>query len=365
MNSLLKELVSIYSVSGHEKEILDYIEKIISTKGDVKRINDTCLSLFIKGQKPQKALIINGHVDTVPPGDPRLWNNNPLTLTATKKGVAGLGVSDMKSGLVTMIELIDKFSESQPPSDLWFVFAGGEEVDGSGTRAFISYFKKQVQKKYQNVSSIILEPTGLEFVGVGHRGNSMYEVTIHGDSGHGSRPEEIQKHAIFDAFKFFSKFEKLNNQWAKKYSDEVVGSPSLAVTAVKAGSAKSPNKFPSSCTFALDIRTTPRLEKILKAEIEKIFNRNDIDVREIAQSSPSASINSKSEILSVTHKTMPNTPQKSFPGATDLSFLKAAGIDGMIYGPGEISVMHSPNEWCDEKKIKKCTADLAKIIKAF
>lgn len=363
MKSLLAKIVSIYSVSGDEHELAQYILSYLSSAGlRAYDVGKDCIVTHITGINNTRAIIINGHIDTVPPGNEQHWDGDPLALSIHGDKAVGLGTSDMKSGLVVMLELAKYYSVNPPSVDLYFVFTPGEEIDGRGMREFTDYFQEK-QSLYTTVSALVLEPTNLEFIGVGHRGNVMCEVVVSGQSGHGSRPEEINKHAILDAFNLISKIEKLEKRWIKSYSDKVTGSPSIAISAISSGDQESPNKFPSICRITIDIRTTESLHNLALPQLVKIVQASGATISEIAEASPPATV-SVNNWITLAAKRVLQKPLKSFPGATDLSFLSRIDIEGIIYGPGAIDQMHIPNEYVLIPNLKQCSEDIKKIIKS-
>src|SRR5262245_33474807 len=54
----------------------------------------------IKGSGGGRSLILNGHIDTVPPGDPATWSSDPYAAEVRDGNVYGIGACDMKAGVV-------------------------------------------------------------------------------------------------------------------------------------------------------------------------------------------------------------------------------------------------------------------------
>ena len=52
----------------------------------------------IRGKEKGKRLVFNGHLDTYPAGDPKLWKRNPFSGDCEDGKIFGRGVSDMKGG---------------------------------------------------------------------------------------------------------------------------------------------------------------------------------------------------------------------------------------------------------------------------
>lgn len=368
MIELLEELVAIYSVSKSERDIYNFIIKKLDGVKDATLYNpgDKYIALHIKGNNTKRALIFNGHLDTVPEGDKRLWSNDPLKVTVEGNKAYGLGVSDMKSGLAVMLHLIKYFSKNKPSCDLWFVFVTEEEVDGSGAREFTHFFSSDLQSSYQVINVLVLEPTGLDFVGVGHRGHRMFNINVRGQSGHGSRPYDIERHAIYDALEIVADLKKMTEKIKKMHNDPVLGYPEITVTSINAGNESSPNKFAGICRIGVDVRTTPSMHGIISEEIDKLIAKNkDSFLEEIGYSSSPAKCDDDQPIVYAMKKFITDIEYRPFPGATDLSFFNDIGLRGVVFGPGEVSSMHSPDEWIELGKMHQCFEYLKSVVMYF
>lgn len=361
-------MVHIYSVSEHEKEFCQFLLKRLNTlisSENIHILEHDSFAVHISGRDKNNALILNGHLDTVPPGDEKMWSHNPFDIQIHQNIATGLGVSDMKSGLAVMMNLIEYYSKSTPDCDLWFAFVAGEETDGLGTRTFTKYFEKHYQSNYTHLNAIVLEPTNMEYIGIGHRGNAMYQIDIHGDTGHGSRPYEIKKHSIFDGVQIINYINQISDEWKKKYHDDLLGSPNITVTSINTGIGNSPNKFPALCTLGLDIRTTPKLHEELENEIKKIENIiQNSQVKPLGNFSQPAKCDSKQNILKALKKAK-KYHFKPFPGATDLSFLAEAKIQGIVMGPGDPNTMHAPNERLQINNLEDCKSAIINLVTEF
>lgn len=368
MNEILKKLVHIYSVTGHESEIADFIIEYFAPLKPAKltKLNSNSVVVEIKGKDSTKAIIFNGHIDTVSPGDDRLWDTNPLTLEEKDGRLYGLGVSDMKSGVAVLMELANNYITTPPDCDLWFVFAAGEEVDGVGTRDFAQRFHKEISA-YEVVNAVVAEPTNLESAGIGHRGNVVFEIDIDGQSGHGSRPHEIKKHAIYDAIEVVMLVNKLSKRWASQYFDDLLGKPTAVVTAIMTENTTSPNKFPASCKLVVDVRTTPALHDVVVKEVKTAVAKtvHGAHVKDIGFSSPPAKCELSEPIVKAMQAINPKLKLDIFPGATDMSFLNAIGVKGIVFGPGDPHYMHVPNESISVETMPRAIAAYKQLVEEF
>lgn len=91
------------------------------------------LSVRIGGSGPGKSLLLNGHIDTVPPGNVR-WSSPPWSGRFRNGSVYGLGAFDMKGGLVANAAVICalKRSGARLGGDILFESVIDEEWGGGG-----------------------------------------------------------------------------------------------------------------------------------------------------------------------------------------------------------------------------------------
>ena len=205
--TLLSSLVKIPSYSGQERALAAFIMQWAHAHGIQAELqNGNVLIPFVAGSS--KALIFDAHMDTVTPGAENLWNVPPTGSGAgvIKNGkLYGLGASDDKAAIASFLLLAQELQRSPPPLDVFIVFVSCEETDGSGSQSFVQYFQKNHARKYQKVAVIIGEPTDLQTIEIGHRGNMFLQVATHGDTGHGSQPQQIKTHAVLEHVKIIKK----------------------------------------------------------------------------------------------------------------------------------------------------------------
>ena len=130
------------------------------------------------------SLILNGHVDVVPPGAEELWSYPPFGGVIDQGRIYGRGSVDMKgpllAGLYAMIALREAGVELSGTMHLQSVVA--EEDGGMGTLATIL-------RGYRADGAIVLEPTDL-VVAPAQAGCLNFRVHVPGLAAHGAVREE-------------------------------------------------------------------------------------------------------------------------------------------------------------------------------
>ena len=313
-----------------------------------------------------KALIFNAHMDTVKPGDINFWSVPP---TGSGAGVVkdnklyGLGASDDKAAIASFLTLATQLGKSTILIDTFIVFVTNEETSGAGSQSFVNYFQNNYANNYKEVSAVIGEPTDLKTIEIGHRGNIFLKIITNGDSGHGSKPEEIKNHAIYENIKIIQKITKLGAFLTQKYKDSVLGAPSFCLTGVQSDSS-SVNKVPSCCYSVWDIRTTPKLhEKVIFLIQEAVGKKVKIEF--INQPAPFGLTSPKSKILNLLQSQMPNLKTKISPGSNDICFFTQAGIPAVTFGPGTKDTIHKPDEFAEIDKVEKSVSIYKQLLEKY
>lgn len=345
MQSLLTDLVKIPSYSGHEHALAAFIMDWTHAHGIHAELQQgNVLISFV--MHTNKALIFNAHMDTVKPGSENLWTYPPTGKDAgiTKSGkLFGLGASDDKAAIASFLLLALQLQASPPPIDVFMVFVTGEETDGSGSQSFVQYFQKKYSANYQKTAAIIGEPTELQTIEIGHRGNMFLQVATHGDSGHGSQPQQIKTHAVLEHVKIIKKIITLGKSLSEKYRDPVLGSPSFCLTGIQTDTS-SPNAVPSDCTSTWDVRTTPKLHAHVVSLMQQTLGK-DVTITYLGSPAPFGITAYDSKIVTSIQKLYPNTNVAISPGSNDICAFTAAGIPAVAFGPGQKDTIHKPDEY--------------------
>lgn len=202
----LCDLVAIPSITGDETDAADHVGSLLEESGlDVVRIdadpvdlaNDpawpgsemprTHLPLVAgtwRGNRPGPRLLLVGHLDVVPAGDPRTWTDPPFEPEVRDGLVYGRGTCDMKGGVVAALEAIRVVAASglDLAGEVVLVGVPSEEDGGGGSLAAI-------RAGFTGDLAIIPEPTGLEVV-VAHAGAITFTVDVPGKAAHASTRRE-------------------------------------------------------------------------------------------------------------------------------------------------------------------------------
>lgn len=140
-----------------------------------------------RGPGVRRVLLV-GHVDVVPPGDPATWASDPWGGEVRDGELYGRGSCDMKGGVAAILAAARAVQaavgerSSAPAAELAVVLVPSEEDGGQGMLAAI-------RAGWTGDVAIITEPTGLQVV-VAHAGAITFRLTVAGRAAHASTRRE-------------------------------------------------------------------------------------------------------------------------------------------------------------------------------
>jgi acetylornithine deacetylase len=198
---LAQDLVRVPSVTGSERAVQDLVALVLEEAGlmvdrfdaDVDRLKahprfpgmevertEAVLVAGILGEKGERSLILNGHVDVVPPGDRQAWHTSPWSAHIQAGRLYGRGACDMKAGLAVGIAAAAALKKSGLPlrGRLIVQSVVGEEDGGIGTFAM-------AERGYRADAAYVLEPTRLRLIPA-QAGALSFRLRIRGLSAHAS-----------------------------------------------------------------------------------------------------------------------------------------------------------------------------------
>jgi acetylornithine deacetylase len=198
---LAQELIRTPSVTGDERAAQDLVAAAMQKAGlevdrfevDLQRLKshprfpgmevdrkEAVLVAGIVGAKGERSLILNGHVDVVPPGDRQRWQTSPWSGHIHAGRLYGRGACDMKAGLAVAIAAAAALKKCGLGlrGRLLVQSVVGEEDGGIGTFAMID-------RGYRADGAIVLEPTRLRIV-PSQAGALSFRLRIAGLAAHAS-----------------------------------------------------------------------------------------------------------------------------------------------------------------------------------
>jgi acetylornithine deacetylase len=370
--------------AGAEAACQDVIEKRLRALGcTTERWNvypgrpDLVGTLEGAGGEGARSLILNGHIDVVPAGDPAAWTYPPFAAEIADGKIWGRGAVDMKGGIAAMMGAVEAIQRSgiRLQGDVHLESVVDEETGGPGT-------SQTVEHGYRADAAIVVEPTdfviqpvegGLEWLRVvvrGRSGHSAYRYRSVHAGGQGVAVNAIEK-----AAKILAAVQELERHWAvhKRHPLLPAGittiNPGVIIGGTGGGANGVPNvltavsTFPDYCALELSLKYLPSEETAnVRAEFEDYIRRvADADpwLREHPPeiewgirgvSFPPAETPADHPFVRVLVGAAEQASGaaavvEGMEAVTDLAWLAGAGIPGAIFGPGKlVGNAHGDNE---------------------
>ena len=202
--ALTSRLVEVPSVSAEESDGQRLVAELLADAGAAVEVLDHDVSALSDhpafsaefdrdellgvvgtvGGDDGPTLLVDGHVDVVPPGLPGDWTTPAFTPTVRDGALYGRGACDMKGGLAAAIHALEAVRAAgvELAGRVHVASVAGEEDGGSGTLALLEHGLRAD-------ACVIPEPTGLAVVPA-VAGALSWRITVRGLSAHGALREE-------------------------------------------------------------------------------------------------------------------------------------------------------------------------------
>ncbi|MBX5327049.1 MAG: M20 family metallopeptidase [Candidatus Bathyarchaeia archaeon] len=401
----------------HEKEVVDFCSKLVQAGGEnppgdvtkVAKVVETFLDkhgVSYKRYEPRKGhvnilatvgkgtpkIILCGHIDVVPAGDPKHWKVPPYSGTIEDGKIYGRGASDMKGGVASMLMASAALACLEKELSGTAVLAVVCDEEDNGPAGAHWLLKNH---KLDGDVCLITEPTGYlhsqySIIG-GERGNLWVRLIAKGKPAHGSTPA-FGKNAILLLIKALKKLDMLEAMPVKTPKDAkaLVRNGKLDMTRTAKGMGIRPkeltrtmdhytvnigtikggtktNVVPEQCEAEIDIRIPAgghpdAVEEFIKFITSKDFEYQ-ITNRTLASYTPA-----NEPLVKILQKHGKNVlgykPQAIYMAATSdaHSFRETLGIPTISFGPGYGEVNHAYNEFVNAKDVVDATKIYAHTI---
>jgi acetylornithine deacetylase len=199
----LERLVRVPSVTGDEGPVQDAVESLLREAripperlepdpaearadpdwpGDEMPREALPIVLGRLGVAGGRRLVLVGHVDVVPIGDPATWSHDPWAAERVGDRLYGRGAVDMKGGVASILGALHALTtaglDRRLGGEVLFASVPSEEDGGQGMLAAI-------RAGVTGEAAVITEPTGLDIV-IAHAGAITFRLTVPGRAAHAS-----------------------------------------------------------------------------------------------------------------------------------------------------------------------------------
>jgi succinyl-diaminopimelate desuccinylase len=364
--SLLSDLVRIPSVCGEERRIAEFTAKWLRSNGlpaelmEVKANRPNVISR-LKGQHDGPRLMLNAHVDTVPPGAG--WKHEPFGAEIEDGRMYGRGTVDMKSGLAAMLSAITQAKSEGLPRKGEIILAAvvDEESLDLGSYALVQNgFTDRLD------FAMISEATDLSVV-TAHRGRAVFDVTVRGKAAHSMWPDHGVS-AIEKAAVLINSLARLGGPTHPK-----IGRSTVNVLKVEGGQ-EDVMLVPDRCRVVIDRCLVPgHTSRRALEELRKLIDQLGIDAVanlyaretpfcdsfEISDQHPSVKT-----AVAVGEKVLGKRPTIGFhEGPCDSCILVNQGkVPTLEFGPSG-GRLHESDEFVDLESVQKTTEFYKELIR--
>ncbi len=304
-------------------------------------------------------LLIASHLDTVPvdgmeidPFDPRIDGGR----------LYGRGSCDTKAGMAAAVEALRRvLAAGRLRSNVILVGESDEELSSTGMREVLGSLRQQPDWV------IATEPTSLRVV-TRHKGVVHSRLLARGRSCHASAPGE-GRNAIVALARAVLALDELAGRLAGRH-DERLGSPTLSPGVIRGGSA--PNIVPDEAALVVDHRTLPgETEADVRTAIEEALRAHDVRDVEIdwcrLEKAALLTPDDHPAVLELRRALRAHGLDGDLDIAafgTDAGVAQAAGIPGVVFGPGDIAQAHTAREFVDVAQVESAADALETLIGA-
>lgn len=314
------------------------------------------------GKSGGRSLMFNGHIDVV---DVAGMVHPPFDAEVRAGRIYGRGSSDMKSGVASMCAAAALAADRGLPGEIIVAAVVDEEFSSLGTRGL-------VERGVRADAAIVTEPTQLAIMPA-HKGFVWFDLEVTGRAAHGSR-WEIGVDAIRHAGLFLAELDRYDSTTLTARSHSLLGRPSVHASLISGGSGMS--TYPDRCTLSIERRTIPgeRTEQV-GAEVDELCDRVRIAhsgfeanvTMTLAQAPSDVSVDAPivGALAAALQTCGASKRVEGMTAWTDAAILNDAGIPAICFGPGDIGLAHSAEEFVSIEEIERATKVLTELALAW
>ena len=321
-----------------------------------------------------KSLILNGHVDVVPTGSKTLWDDSPWSGKIKDDRIYGRGSCDMKSGLASGILAVQvlKTIGFEPNGNVMIQSVVGEESGGCGTLT-------NIVKGYRGDAAVILEPTSLKLCPI-QSGALTFRLTIPGQATHAAMrwdgisaiekfniinqsiiELEKERHSLFSVEYYESpdRVAPINigtikgGEWHSTVPDSVIVEGRLGVfpgEPVSDARTTFSNHIIKVSNSDPWLKNNPPIIEWFEGQFES--GQTDID---------HSIINHLKEAYNNVNNSNPIIEGVTY-GSDLRLFTNHADIPALLFGPGDVRLAHSANEYVEIEEVLTCIKIISNLI---
>ena len=321
------------------------------------------------GDDTGPTVVLQGHVDVVPPGDPGRWTGDPWTPRVAGSRLYARGACDMKAGVAAVLAVAEAVTASgvRLPGRLALHFAGGEEDGGLGAFATLA-------RGHRGDACVITEPTsGTLTTAAG--GALTFRLDVPGEPAHGSA--RWAGHSAVEHFAHLlaalRELEAERNASVDPLMAEYPVAHTISVGTVVAGDWAStvPDRLTATGRLGVRLDEDPaQARAALEDRLAEVcaghpfLRSRPVRVTwpggQFAPGRTPAGSPLRQAVTSAQEALTGTAPrERGVPYGSDLRLYAAEGVPTLHYGPGDVVHAHSYDEHVDLTELTAVTRVLA------
>ncbi|MEO5883987.1 MAG: ArgE/DapE family deacylase [Candidatus Limnocylindrales bacterium] len=325
------------------------------------------------GRSEGRRIILSGHLDVVPPGDPATWTVDPWGAEVRDGRLYGRGACDMKGGVAAIIAAVRALRASGALEaligELMVVLVPSEEDGGQGTLAAI-------RAGATADMAVITEPSNLDVV-VAHAGAITFRLTVPGRAAHASQRREGVS-ALDNLYVLLQALEADERRRNEAEADPLmiaIGLPYPTIVGIVAGGEWAStvlDRVTADGRYGVRLGQSPReaaeeLRSCVEAacEADPFLRDHPAKVEITGGRFGSARVPSDHPLpvglASIAEAVTGRRPAMlGEPYGADMQmFVNAGGTPCVMFGPGDVRVAHSADEYVPLDEVVACARVLA------
>jgi len=325
----------------------------------------------VPGRGGRPSLMLNGHHDTVPPGE--RMPHGPFGGGVVDGRLYGRGAADMKGGLAAMAVAVAAVARSGARLRGELVFSAVVAEESGNVGAF-----HLAQSDLCADHIVVGEPSTFQVV-IAHKGVDRCRVTVLGRAAHGSTPE-AGVNAIGQAARLVRAVDTELIPALQSVRHPLLGSPTINVGTIHGG--RSRNMVPDQCVVQIGMRLVPgQAPDALWTSLEALAAR-------LAAEDPrfQARVEREPEIAAIPHTPLGTPPDAplvvalsravlaetgrspqllGLPYFTDAGVIARPGRVAVVCGPGDMAEAHTDGESIAVEEIEMAARTYARLAVEF
>jgi LysW-gamma-L-lysine carboxypeptidase len=339
-------LVSQYGPSGQEIGAVEWLVARLKTLGyDDASIDEAGNAVGVMGRGPKQVVLL-GHIDTVPGEIPIRVENDLLF---------GRGSVDAKGPLACFVDAVAQAGSMEG----WqFVVIGAveEERDSEGALHIVG--------KYSPDFAIVGEPNRWDRIALGYKGSAWADVTVRREQAHSASGEKTACEAAVEIWQAVQDYASSFNADKKRAFDKIL--PTLRGMDSGADGFEQWARLNIGVRLPVEISPDEWYEK-LEQQTLRVSKTLRVSVEKSGFAVPAWACEKNTPLVRAflsAVRTQGGTPSFVYKtGTADLNIVAPVWkCPALVYGPGDSSLDHTPDEHIALDEYRKAVLVLTAVL---